>query len=265
MTHPVRRAATAGPALALAAAAALLLAGCAAAPPGGPVASPAPEAANKLAEVQTKLGIGYLREGKLELAFNRLTRALEADPNYSTAHNAMGTLQERLGNMEEAEQEFRRAVALNPMDSAAQTNFGSLLCRTGRYDEGEQRFLQALKNSLYDRPEVAYTNAGLCMQTAGQLDKAETYFRAALQRNARIPSALLGMASISFEQGRFLPARAYLQRFEEVGSLEAPGLWLGVRVERELGGRDAEQAYAERLRREFPDSHETRLLDESGS
>jgi len=264
VTHAERRAAVLARVVALAAATVLALAGCATTPQG-PVASPTPQTANKLAEVQTKLGIGYLREGKLELAFNRLTRALEADPGYSTAHNAMGTLQERLGNMELAEQHFRKAVDLNPMDSAAQSNFGSLLCRTGRYDEGEQRFLQALKNSLYDRPEVAYSNAGLCMQTAGHPDRAETYFRAALQRNPRIPSALLGMAKISFEQQRFLPARAYLQRFEEVGTLNAEALWLGVRVERELGGRDAEQAYAERLRRTFPDSHETRLLDASSS
>jgi len=255
VTHPVRRA--------VAAAALSLLGGCASVPDQGSMASPKPQTTNKLAEVQTQLGIGYMRAGNLELAFNRLTRALDADPDYSTAHNAMGTLQERLGDMKSAEDHFRRAVSLNPMDSAAQTNFGSLLCRTGRFEEGEQRFLQALKNSLYQRPELAYANAGLCMQTAGEVEKAESYFRSALQRDPRIPSALLGMARISFGQQRFLPARAYMQRYEEVAALDAQALWLAVRIERELGGRDAEQAYAERLRRDFPDAHETRLLETS--
>jgi type IV pilus assembly protein PilF len=248
---------------ALAAAVVLVLAGCATPPDGGgsPVAAPQPKAANKLAEVQTELGIGYLREGNLEFAFDRLTRALDADPSYSRAHNAMGTLQERLGNTQEAETHFRRAVSLNATDSSAQINYGSLLCRTGRYEEGEQRFLQALKNSLYERPEVAYNNAGLCMQAAGDLDKAESYFRSALQRNPRMPAALLGMANISFQRGRYLPARAYLQRFEEVAPLDAQSLWLGVQVERQLGGRDAEQAYARQLRQGFPDAHETGLLE----
>jgi len=214
-----------------------------------------------MAEVQTQLGIGYLREGNLETAFNRLTRALQADPNYSTAHNAMGTLQERLGNNAAAEEHFREAVSLSPTDSSAQSNYGSLLCRTGRYDEGEQRFLQALKNSLYERPEVAYSNAGLCMQTAGRQDKAEAYFRSALEQNPRIPVALVGMAQLCFETGRFLPARAYLQRYQELTELDAKTLWLGVRIERELGDKKSANRYASKLRRQFPDSEETRELD----
>lgn len=241
-----------------------MLAGCATSPETGAMgASPEPQAANKLADVQTKLGIGYLREGKLELAYNRLSKAIAADPDYSTAHNAMGTLQERLGDTVSAEKEFQTAVSLNPMDSSAQINYGSLLCRTGRYDEGEQRFLQALKNTLYDRPEVAYSNAGLCMMSAENLDKAETYFRAALERDARLAGALEGMAQISFATQRYLPARAYLQRYEEVSKLNAAALWLGVRIERELGDNVTAGLYAGKLRASYPDSDETRQLDSS--
>jgi type IV pilus assembly protein PilF len=240
------------------------LSGCTTMPNQGAIgASPEPKAANKLAEVQTQLGIGYLRENKIELAYDRLTKALAADPNYSTAHNAMGTLQERLGDMASAESHYKTAVSLSPRDSSAQSNFGSFLCRTGRYDEGEQRFLQALKNSLYDRPEVAYSNAGLCMRTAGNMQKAETYFRAALERNPRIPSALEGMADISFNKQKFLPARAYLQRYEELAKLNASNLWLGTRIERELGDRKSAERYATRLRMQFPDSREAQLLEDS--
>ena len=229
--------------------------------PGGENTASAPQTANRLASVQTQLGIGYLRNGKLEVAFNRLTRALEADPNYSTAHNAMASLHERLGNTETAEKHYRRAVELSPSDSASQSNFGGFLCRTGRYDEGEQRFLQALKNSLYERPEVAYNNAGLCMQTAGQDAKAETYFRSALELNPRSPAALIGMAKISFDARRFLPARAYLQRYQELSQLNSKALWLGVRIEQELGDKAAENRYATQLRRRYPDSHEARELE----
>ncbi len=240
----------------------LTLAGCAATQPDTRIgAAPEPKAANKLAEVQTQLGIGYLREGKLELAYSRLVKALLADPDYSTAHNAMGTLQERLGDNAKAEYHLQKAVSLNPSNSSAQSNYGAFLCRTGRYEEGERRVLRALKNSLYERPEVAYNTAGLCMLTAGEPEKAETYFRSALERNARIPAALRGMTQISYESERFLPARAYLQRYEELAQADAGLLWLGVRIERELGDGNAEKRYAARLRQQFPDSNETRLLD----
>jgi len=239
-----------------------VLAGCAATPgPGGRSASPEPRTDNKLAEVQTRLGISYLREGRLELAYNRLSKALRADPDYSTAHNAMGTLQERLGDLESAERHFRTAVTLDPTDSSAQSNYGSFLCRTGRPAEGEQRLLQALKNSLYERPEVAYNNAGICMLGAGDTVKAEAYFRSALERNPRIPAALQGMARLSFDAGRHLPARAYLQRYEELAELDAADLWLAVRIERALGDEAVAQRYATELRERFPDARETVLLE----
>ncbi len=243
-----------------------LLVGCAGQPATDSVTSaPQPKSVNKLAEVQTKLGIGYMGTGQLELAHNRLSRALELDPDYSTAHNAMGLLQERLRNNEQAEVHYKRAVSLNRYDSAAQTNYGSFLCRTGRPAEGEQRFLQALKNSLYDRPEVAYSNAGICVMRAGELDKAETYFRAALERNPKIPSVLLGMSEVSYGKQQYLKARAYLQRYLDVGEHSAKTLWLGVRIERELGDRRTEREYAARLKTQFPESDETQLLLESES
>ena len=188
---------------------------------------------------------------------------VELDPGFSTAHNAMGLLQERLRNMPKAEEHFARAIELNPLDSAAQTNYGSFLCRTGRYAEGEQRFLQALKNSLYTRPEVAYTNAGLCAMNAGESSKAETYFRSALEFDPKIPTVLIGMADISENLQRHLPARAYLQRYLEVAQHTARSLWLGVRIERALGDRRTEQEYSTRLKSRFPDSLETQQLLES--
>jgi len=218
---------------------------------------------NQLAQINTQLGIGYMREGNLKLAWQKLERALQEDPNFSTAHNAMGLLQQRLGDTAKAEEHFKTAVSLNPSDSAAQTNYGSLLCSTGRYQEGVQRFLNALKNSLYDRPEVAYNNAGLCTLSTGDFVTAERYFRAALERNPKIPAALLNMSELSFKKQNYLPARAYIERYQEVGKQTAKSLWLAVRIERKLGDKRTARHYALILGKQFPDSRETGLLLDS--
>ncbi len=220
---------------------------------------------NKLARLNTQLGIGYLREGNLKLAWQKLKRALDEDPGFSTAHNAMGLLQQRLGSIAEAEDHFKTAVSLNPSDSAAQTNFGSLLCATGRYAEGIQRFLNALKNPLYDRPELAYNNAGQCSMVTGDFDAAGRYFRAALERNPKIPTALLNMSNINFRKQRYLPARAYIQRYQEVGKRSAKSIWLRVRIERKLGDKPTAARYALILEKQFPDSREAGLLEETPS
>ncbi len=223
-----------------------------------------PRSANQLAEVHTQLGIGYLREGKLDQAYNRLQRALEADPGYSTAHNAMGLLQEQLKDPKKAEQHYRRAISLNPGDSAARNNYGGFLCRQDRYQEGEAEFIKATENPLYQTPEIAYANAGVCMKLAGDGDKAERYLRRALQINPKIPQALIAMSEVSYDKERYLTARAYLQRYLAVAPHTSQSLWLGVRIERELGDKNTASSYALLLKSNYPDSRETQLLLESG-
>ncbi len=226
---------------------------------GGP-----PQASNRLAEVHTQLGVGYLREGKFEQAYDRLQRALEADPYFSTAHNAMGLLQEQLKNPRKAEEHYRRAVSINPADAAAQNNYGGFLCRQERYEEGEARFIKVTENPLYKTPEIAYANAGVCMRRAGDDEKAERYLRAALQINPKIPQALYAMSELSFDKAHYLPARAYLQRYLEVARHTPQSLWLGVRIERALGDKNTASSYALLLKSNYPDSRETQLLLESG-
>ena len=141
------------------------------------------------------------------------------------------------------------------------TNYGQMLCRHGQFEQAEQRFLQALKNTLYGTPEVAYSNAGVCSKTAGHPERAEGYFRAALKRNPRQPTALVHMAQISFEASRHLSARAYLQRYLETSRHTSKTLWLGIRIERVLGDKNAASSYAMLLRSQYPDSTEARLLE----
>ncbi|MDX1514035.1 MAG: type IV pilus biogenesis/stability protein PilW, partial [Gammaproteobacteria bacterium] len=184
--------------------------------------------------------------------------------NYSTAHNAMALVQEQLNDPEKAEEHYQRAISLNPADSSAQNNYGRFLCSHDRFEEGEQRFLQATKNPLYEQPEIAYANAGVCMKLAGKYEKAERYLRAALAANPRIPVALLAMSEVSFHTDRHLSARAYLQRYLEVSSHSPQSLWLGVQIERKLGDKNTASSYAMMLRSNYPDSRETQLLLESG-
>ena len=219
---------------------------------------------SKIARVNTQLGLAYLREGQLAPALDRLNTALEADPYYSTVHNGLGLVYDRLNMPDKAEGHFKKAIRLNASDSAAKTNYGGFLCRHGRFDEAEKYFQKAVENSLYDKPEIAYVNAGLCKRRAGDAEMAETYFRSALRIDPKFPVALLNMAEVSYERKHFLSARAYLQRYNEVGVRSSRSLWIGVRVERELGDMDAVSSYAMLLKATYPDSRETQMLLESG-
>ncbi len=208
-------------------------------------------------DTYVKLGIGYLQQGKRDLALSNLQRALELDDRSSSAHNAIAGLYEKLGEINLARRHYERAVRLNPRDSAAQNNFGTFLCKHNKLQKAEQHFLEAIKNPLYETPELAYENAGQC---ATDRAKAEHYFRSALQINGKLPESLYQMALLSYEQQKYPAARAYLQRYSEAAQHSSRSLWLGIRVERELGDKNSLASYSLLLKGKFPESEETKLL-----
>lgn len=217
----------------------------------------------KVAELNTQLAIAYMRDGDDDLALKKLERAVEADSNYAPAYSTLGLLYNKVGEFDKADGYFGKALRLAPEDSSILNNYGQVLCQNKQYEKGQQMFLKANDNSLYRSPEIALSNAGTCAMDAGDFASAETHFRAALQINPRVAPALLQMALLSYELERYLPARAYLQRYLEIARHTAQSLWLGIRVERELGDRDALASYTLQLEKGFPDSEETRLLLES--
>ena len=179
--------------------------------------------------------------------------ALEADPNYYATHNAMALLYQRLGDPAIAERHFKRAIALNNNDSLSKNNYGIFLCQTNRYEEAEKVFLSAAANPLYETPEVAFTNAGTCALLNTQTAAAEKYFREALAINPQVPSALLQMAQISYDQSNFLNARAYLQRYQSQARHTASSLELGIKIEQQLGDKNAVSSYQMMLKNIFSD------------
>ena len=219
----------------------------------------------KLAELNTELGVEYMQSGEYEIALDKLNKALQADPRYVGAHNTMGLLRATLGQYDQAEASFKQALRIEPENSSVLNNYGQFLCQRGRYDEGQAMFLKAIENPLYRKPAAAYSNAGTCAATAGSLDVAETYFRKALELDKDLAPALYQMADLSFRLERYLPARAYLQRYLSTSQHSARTLWLGIQIERALGNRDLEASYALQLEKNFPDSAQTKLLLDSKS
>lgn len=212
------------------------------------------------AEANMELGIVYMREGKKAIALELLQKSIAQDPDLAEAHNAIAVLYENLGETDKADDHFGRAISLDPKNPQAHNNYGSFLCRNKRYDDAEGHFLEAAKNPLYESPEVAYTNAGICANTAKDAAKAEQYWRKALELNPRFPAALLHMARLNVTTKNFLQARAYLQRLHEQVKPNAESLWLGVQTERALGDKNAEASYAMLLKNGFPDSPQAKQL-----
>ena len=222
-----------------------------------------PEEPEEAAQINAQLGAEYLRQGKLDLAQEKLEKAIEQDPQLADAHTWLALVYDQLGETDKAEKHYQRTLRLEPGVATALNQYGAFLCRHEREKESVRYFEQAAKDRRYKTAEVALTNAGVCLLRVSDEEAAELRFRQALAINPRFQDALWHMSRLSFEKQDYLHARAFLERFSEVGTMSPAALWLGVRLERQLGDADAAERYAQRLQQEFPESDEARLLVES--
>jgi type IV pilus assembly protein PilF len=134
------------------------------------------------------------------------------------------------------------------------------LCDRKRERQAIEHFMAAVKNTLYPFPDRSLVNAGVCARRSGDFAGAESYLQQALKIRPNQPQALFQMADLSYMRGDYVGARGYLSRLSQVVQAGAEALWLGVRVERKLGDRNAEASYALQLRNRFPESVEARAL-----
>lgn len=219
---------------------------------------------SEAARVHTELGQKYLQQGKLEIALEKLDKALAFDPDYADAHTVIAVLYEKIGDSAKAEEHYRRAAQLKPKGGSELNNYGAFLCKLGRYDEAQGYFDRALSDPFYQTPAIALTNSGTCLLKAGKRDEAENALRAAVKDQPSNAEALFQLASTLYQKGDYFNARAFMQRFESTGQASPDALMLGRNIELRLGNGRAAGDYTRKLLHGYPESPQARSLDGQG-
>lgn len=207
------------------------------------------------------LGAGYLRQGRTDLAIERLLRALDQNPRLADAHSTIAIAYDQIGSRDDAERHYRRATQLEPNNPAAANSYAVFLCRHNRWSDAEPYFRRAADNRDYPTPEVALTNAGVCARNSGATEAAQQYFRDALTRNPTFPDALSNMMDLAYRGGNYMQARAFVQRYLAARPPTAAVLWLCFNVETELEDAAAAERCAAQLRTGFQGSPELAQLE----
>lgn len=219
-------------------------------------------AAENRARIHTELGMAYYGAGQMPVAVQELKEAISADPGFAPAHAQLGLVYMTLNEDVLAQQSFERALKIDPTDSAANNNYGLFLCQRKREKEAMKYFATALKNPLYATPENAYTNSGVCARLQGDDVKAEELLRKALALQPNQPQALYHLADIAFKRNDFATARTLLNRNMQVSTPSVDALWLGVRIEQQLGNRSALASFGAQLNNRYPGAPQTKAFNE---
>lgn len=216
--------------------------------------------AKKASVANTELGVAYLSKGQYKVAMVKLKKAIAYDDDNANAHHYIAELYRRLEENELADKHFKAAMDLSENDSSLKNNYGIFLCGTGSYEKGLKLFNKVLADPLYRDKGQAYENMGLCAEKQGNILNAEMYYKTALKFNSRLPSALLGLASIAFDKKQINKSSAYLNRYNQLTQQTSQSLWLEILLARKKGLKGHAGSLAIKLKQYFPDSKEAKLL-----
>ena len=202
------------------------------------------------------MGIRYMDMGELRFAKENFEKALDMDSNNPNIHNAAAALYEKIREPENASNHYQTSLRLDSDNPQSQNNYGRFLCEQGALAEGLEHLNLALNMPLNNRRWFALTNAGRCLLKQAQKPRAEAYFREALQLQPDYSPALLEMMKISYNDAKYLSAKAFLQRYQTVAQPSPDFLWYAMQIETALEHKNLAQQYKNALLNEFPASEE---------
>jgi type IV pilus assembly protein PilF len=210
------------------------------------------------ARLATELAASYLQRQQYSIALEELANATTYDSNYSPAYNVMGLVYHGLSEDIKAEEAFRRATRIDPNNAEAHNNFGWFLCRTKRERESLDAFELALKNPLYNTPELALFSAATCSQRIGLIKIAEQYYKRLLEVSPNTAVAYYGLLDIAYKTARYSEAKAFMQSAFNLSEAPAKVLWQGICVAKKMSDKQAELTYLNQLSTRYAESTELR-------
>ena len=212
--------------------------------------------------------MGYIGQGRYDRARARLNRALEINPDYAPANNAMALLLQSEREPELAEEYFLKSIDLDDEFSQGQFNYGMFLMQHNRYSEACDYLKNAADDVEYQQRAKASQNLGLCYYRNGQVDLAITTYERMLKANRFNTPVLVNLATLLFEKRRYDEAQHYYDRFAQIverkqNEQSANSLWLGIKLGRINQDGAAVKKYAAQLKNDFSESSEYKLYLET--
>ncbi|MEM1136029.1 MAG: tetratricopeptide repeat protein, partial [Bacteroidota bacterium] len=118
-----------------------------------------------------------LKNGKFEVAVNKLEQILRENPEFGKAYNHLGWLHEtKFRNYDKAEHYYKLALEKAPTYPAVYTNYAILLSTLGKYDELKMLLTKALEVPGVEKSTI-YNEYGIMYEQLGEFDGAIKYYK----------------------------------------------------------------------------------------
>jgi len=215
----------------------------------------------KRATNRLKLAVLYFQDAKLNFALDEIKQAILNDPNWFEPYGMRGLIYLQTGELALAETSFQKALSINPQSADTMHNYGFLLCKMKRPAEAMKWFGAALADPGYGQRAKTLSEQGNCQLANGQTAEAEASYMRSFALDAGNPATAYNLASLLFQRGEGVKAQFYARRVNNGERATAASLWLGIKIERSLGIREAQAQLEDQLRRRFGQSTQALALE----
>ncbi|MFY9476674.1 MAG: type IV pilus biogenesis/stability protein PilW [Aquabacterium sp.] len=214
------------------------------------------------ARLRLELAGAYFSRGQLTTALDEVKQAIALDGNMSAAYELRGLIYSGMNEPGLAEESYKRAIQLDARNGSVLHNYAWFLCQRQQYAEADALFARAVELPMSVQTSRTLMARGVCQMQAGQLPEAQASLKRSYEMEPGNPVTAFNLASLFYRNGDLDRARFYIRRVNNVPELaNAESLWLGIRIERKLGGRATMEELATQLRSRFPNARETTALD----
>lgn len=219
-------------------------------------------------QAYTTLGLQYLQTGDSVNAKSAVQKALDINPTYAPAFNALGLIFQVEGEIPLAEQYYKKAIEQEPASAMFHNNYGAFLFSEKRYQEACVELAKATEDPFYNSRSQAFENLGRCYQEVGRNDVAIHAFERSLKTGGVRPLALVELSDIYLTAGNVLKAEEYFSQFTDMVNSKrvnhsSKSLWVGIRLARENSKVSLATTYTLLLKNMYPESDEYMQYKES--
>lgn len=219
-------------------------------------------------ENYTNLGLGYLQQGRPDIARQRLRRALEINERSAPANDAMGLVWQAEGEPDLAVEYHQRALRSDRRYTPAHHHLGRAYGQLGQFNLAERHLLQASGDRYYDRRVDAYNELAMVYYRQEQETNAVDAYLEAIRLAPFNVEALVNVSTLLFEIQQYAESQRYFDRFDRLSERQqtqhnAHSLWLGIKLAAIAQDTQRSIRLGTQLKQAFSDTEEYRLYQQS--
>ncbi|MEN9464805.1 MAG: hypothetical protein RL217_986 [Pseudomonadota bacterium] len=216
----------------------------------------------------TELGLGYLQHNHLDMARDRLNKALAINENYAPANDAMGMVWQMEGELELAEESFKKAIREDKKLTSARHHLGLLYAQQKKFSQAEKELKTASSDPYYENRARAFNDLGMIYYKQNKTSDAMYAYSQTLRLSPYDVEALVNLSTLKFEAQEYDDANKLFERLDRLVQRDqtkhtAHSLWLGIKIATISQNTQRAIKFASELKRQFPNSVEYKLYRES--